>query len=234
MKTLFAVISYQGDAKNGNHDLIRETWGKDVVGADLRFFIGRRSSSFVPQNDEVLVDFQRGRSCGHEWWDPKENCCIDFWQYEMREILKWSVEQGYDFTYLCQTDTFLIPAKLMASGFEKYDYCGHFIPEALPIGEVSTYDVYNHRLYPWVEEGAGIMLSLKAVKIVLDAKPDHWYYGVFIGQALGVKSQSGEVKVANLLNFWNETAWHFRALTGNGYQTHGAGWMQKMYKDKSS
>src|SRR6266704_1388317 len=30
MKVLFAVISYQGDADNGNNQLIRETWGKDV------------------------------------------------------------------------------------------------------------------------------------------------------------------------------------------------------------
>jgi len=120
MKLLFAVISYQGDAQNGNNQLIRETWGKDVEG-DLRFFIGRRGLAFVPQIDEVLVDWQKGRPCGHEWWDPKENCCIDFWQYEVREVLKWSVEQGYDFVYLCQTDTFLIPKRLMASGFEQYD-----------------------------------------------------------------------------------------------------------------
>lgn len=231
MKLLFAVISYQGDAQNGNHDLIRQTWGKDIIGADLRFFIGRRSLAFVPQIDEVLVDWQKGRPCGHEWWDPKENCCIDFWQYEVREVLKWSVEQGYDFVYLCQTDTFLIPKRLMASGFEQYDYSGYFIPEAIPIGTVSEYDVYKHRLYPWVDEGAGIMLSRKAVKIILDTKPDHWYYGVYIGQALGPKIQLGEIKAANLPDFWNKTAWHFRFLTGNGYQTHGSGWMQKMYKE---
>ena len=117
MKLLFAVISYQGDAQNGNNQLIRETWGKDIQGADLRFFIGRRSTTFSQADDEELADFQRSRNCQHAWWESYKDCCQDFWQVQVRSMLAWSISRGYDFTYLCSTDTFVVPQLLMKTGF---------------------------------------------------------------------------------------------------------------------
>lgn len=232
MKTLFAVISYQGDAQNGNNQLIRETWGKDVVGADLRFFIGRRSVVFVPQPDEVLVDFQKSRTCQHAWWESYEGCCVDFWQHQARDILRWSIEQNYDHTFLCSTDTYLIPRKLMQTGFERYDYSGHFIPRDIPLGTKSLDDIYNERpLYLWAEVGCGFFLSQKASKIVLTNPPDFWYLETHIGQILGPYITSGDIKAYKFSGFLNEISWHFRDVTGLGYLTHGSGWMKQMYEN---
>ena len=231
MKTLIAVISYQGDSENGNHDLIRQTWGKDIIGADLKFFIGRRSPVFQPQPDEVLVDFQKNRTCQHAWWESYKDCCVDFWQYEMRDILRWSIEHEYDFTFLCSTDTYLIPKKLMATGFEKHDYSGHFIPRDIPLGAKTTDDVYGHKVYLWAPIGLGFFLSKKASQIVLDNEPDFWYSEVHVGQVLGPHIESGEISAAKLGGFLNGISWHFRDVTSENYKTHGTGWMQKMYKE---
>ncbi len=60
MRLLMAVMSYDGDAVNGNHQKIRDTWGKDVpaIGADLRFFIDTRLNLLrgaAPKSDEIIV-----------------------------------------------------------------------------------------------------------------------------------------------------------------------------------
>jgi hypothetical protein len=231
MKILFAVISYQGDADNSNNQLIRETWGKDIVGADLQFFIGRRSSTFVPQTDERLVDFQKSRSCQHAWWESHKNCCVDFWQVQVRSILEWSLIRDYDFTYLCSTDTFIIPRKLMKTGFENYDYSGYFVPEQLPLGVQSTWDIYDEKRYAWADVGNGLFLSKKAAGLVLREKPNYQYTDQHIAQHLGPYVESGIIMAGRLPEFRNNIAWHFRDQEGKGYQVFGNGWMKRMYQE---
>jgi hypothetical protein len=230
MKTLFAVISYQGDVDNGNNQLIRETWGKDVKD-DLWFFIGRRNSRFVPQADEALVDFQFSRKCQHAWWESYKDCCQDFWQVQARDILRWSLEQNYDFTYLCSTDTFLIPHKLMMTGFEHFDYSGYFIPEELSLGVRSTWDIYNEKRYAWADVGNGFFLSREASRIVLASPVDHQYTDQHIAQHLGPWIERKQIVAGRLQEFRNNISWHFRDQDGTGYQTHGSGWMRKMYQE---
>jgi len=227
-------MSYEGDATNGNNQLIRETWGKDVltVGADLRFFIGRRSPTFIPQSDEVLVDFLKYRtSCQHAWWESYVNCCQDFWQVQARSILSWSLTQGYDFTYLCSTDTFLVPRRLMATGFENYDYSGQFIPEHIPLGVRSTEDIYAEKRYAWADVGHGLFLSKHAANLVLREPPNYQYTDQHIAQHLGPFIERGEATAYRIPNFRNNVAWHFRDQNGDGYQSHGAGWMKRMYQE---
>jgi hypothetical protein len=236
MRVLIAVQSYAGDAQNGNHQLIRQTWGNDFPkDVDVRFMIGRRGSDFVPQMDEILVDFQKegDRTCQHAWWEAFEECgCICFWQQETRDILRWSIEQNYDYTFLCSTDTYLIPRKLMATGFENYDYSGHFIPRDMPLGTKSLDNIYaGHRLYLWAEVGCGFFISKRASEIVLTAAPDFWYQDVHIGQILGPKIESGEIKAVKLEGFVNQVSWHFRDQNGEGYQQHGSGWMKEMHME---
>jgi hypothetical protein len=238
MRVLIAIISYQGDADNGNNQLIRETWGKDVpaVGAELRFFIGRRNTTFVPQPDEVLVDFQQSRKCAHGWWESYVNCCQDFWQVQVRSILEWSITQEYDFTYLCSTDTFVVPRKLMATGFEKYDYSGQFIPEQLPVGVRSDYDIYAEKRYAWADVGHGLFLSKRAVMTILKEPTNYQYTDQHIAQHLGPYIERGELTGYRIPDFKNSIAWHFRDDTlrnpkGDGYQSHGARWMKQMYEE---
>ena len=235
MRTLIAVISYQGDADNGNNQLIRETWGKDCqdAGLDLKFFIGRRNSKFAFQPDEVPADFQTSRTCAHQWWESYVNCCQDFWQVQVRSMLQWSVNQNYDFTYLCSTDTFIVPRKLMATGFEKYDYSGYFVPEQLPLGQKSTWDIYAEKRYAWADVGNGMFLSKQACQAVLAEPTNYQYTDQHIAQHLGPYIERGELTAGKLLDFRNNIAYHFRDQDGTGYQTHGAGWMQMMYKKEN-
>jgi hypothetical protein len=231
MKVLIAVLSYQGDAENGNHQAIRETWGKDCLsaGADLRFFIGRRLLTFFPNVDEVFIDWEQSRACGHPFEQSVEGCCPDWWQHLTKEILNWSLQQGYDYTYLCENDSFLIPWKLMATDFEKYDFSGHFIPIDTPIGTKTKYDMWGHKLYPWPEPGAGYFVSRKAAQAVIHAWPSHWPLGVYAAQVLGPFIENFLITAGELKNFWKESAWHYRAVTGEGYPANSP-WMKNMYE----
>ncbi len=235
MRTLIAVISYGGDAANGAHDAIRETWGKDIpaAGADLRFFIGRRRDDFIPKSDEIPVERMVWK-CQHNPSAAIEGCCEDYMQFEMREILRWSVAQGYDFTFLPSTDTFIIPRKLMATGFEKYDYSGRFVPRAgTPFGAKTEDIVYGHHLYQWADAGEGWFLSVKAAEMMLRDKPDHWTDDIHCGQVLGPMIAAGTITAYELPNFHHQISWHYREINDNKAYTHkggpDTGWMKMMY-----
>lgn len=250
MKTLIAIISYQGDAINGNQQKIRNTWGKDVAiaGADLYFFIGRRDeetnrSIYVAENDEVLINWKQTRICNHDWWESFENCCVDFWQLLVKEILQWSFEREYDFTFLCENDTFCIPQKLMNSGFEKYDFSGYFInggdkypwPEDFPFHPPHDSIILGGEKYTWPEPGIGYFLSKKAAQVLINAPQNHFSMGMYAGQALGPHIEKGEITSMHLPNFINNISWHYRtqqirhSIIGFGYPQE-SNWMKEMYE----
>jgi hypothetical protein len=242
MKVLIAVCSCQGDAENGNHDAIRSTWGKDVAaaGADLRFFVGRRSPDYQPKPDEVLIDWEQPKTCEHPWWQCVEGCCIDYWQKNIKENLRWSLQQGYDFTFECENDTFMVPSKLMALDFARYDISGCFFPLDTPIGTRTTYQMWPHsptrnptsdwRVYPYPNPGVGYFLSRKAAEIVLNATPSHWDIGPFTGQALGPAIESGEIWATNLDDLWNNASFHYRDVHNSESYFPGCGWQYEMYE----
>lgn len=234
-KILFAVNSWDEDARRGCHQAIRETWGKDVAPADLRFFVPR-----VPNHpllaDEVFVDVPRD---------------YDYVCREVVEILRWSLNEGYDFTFLVSNDVFVLSQKLLKSGFEQYDYSG-FFHEQTPLGEMATEDYectfkteagYGRlrKLYNWADGGDGRMLSRKAAEIIV-ASPDAAYWlaadDIFIGQALGPRIGDGEIRVWNIGQHKdaapnNGITWHFKNYPehrGIRYEPN-AGWLQKMYKE---
>jgi hypothetical protein len=217
MRVLVAIISYAGDALNGNHDAIRQTWGKDcqAAGVDLRFFVGRRGPYFVPQNDEVLIDWQKTRTCEHPWFSSVENCCEDFWQPLVKNSLRWSFSQNYDFTFQCECDTFLIPRLLMEADFKRYDFSGHLIQ--------------GGEKYPWAELGTGYFVSKKAAEILIQTPPSHLSVGIFAGQVLGPFIEKGVLTSVSLRSFWQKVSWHFRTETGDGYPA-GSPWMKEMYE----
>jgi hypothetical protein len=233
MKTLIAVLSYDGDAGNGSHDVIRETWGKDVAaaGAELRFFVGRRGPEFCPKRDETCIPWQQNRTCNHPFFHSQEGCCEDFWQFLTKEIIRWGLNRAYDFTFLCENDTFLIPQKLMQSGFEKFDFCGSFRPVGIPLGTKTPYEIYGHPLYAWPDPGVGYFVSEKAARVISNARLDHWSVGMYAGQVLGPGIELGEIKA---MNFPEDISWHYREVKGKGYTTplrEGHQWMREMYRN---
>lgn len=224
MKTLIAIISFQGDAENGNHDKIRETWARDVqaAGADLRFFLGRRDKNYQPKPDETLIPWQEDgtRRCAHPYWTAIDGCCVEYWQVLYRGILDWSIRNGYDYTFLAENDTFLIPRKLMKTGFENYDLAGHLM--------------YTHADKPnqYYAEPGGYFLSKRAAEAILKTQPDHLHFENLVCDVL---KSIPEMTTKSLDHFWNQIMWHYRAqgiidpVIKDGYPV-GSRWMYEMYQ----
>ena len=232
-KILIAVKSCQQDMNRGYHSVIRETWGKDVKAADpdldLRFFVGSPNLNVGIQtnpDDETFLD-----------------CADDYANlpYKTREILNWSEEHYYDHTFLCDTDTFVIPAKLMKTGFERWDYSGKI---DRPIGQTFQYDAVDREkkhtwlglCYPWASGGFGYFVSRRAAQYVVEQEPNIWAEDLWLGQLLGPYSSDGSgrtggFKVSHLPDLANVSTWHFpQGRYKSGYDLK-FGWMEEMYKE---
>jgi hypothetical protein len=236
-RVLFAVNSWDEDAKRGCHQAIRETWGKDVGSADLRFFMPRLPN-YNRLDDEIPVDVSRD---------------YDYVCREVLEILRWSLNEGYDFTFLISNDTFIKPENLLKSGFEKYDYAG-FFHEQTPLGEVSTSDYVctfdteggygvARKLYNWADGGDGRILSRKAMKaIIADLEGAVFWKAaddIFIAQTLGPLIGTGDIRAWNI-DYHREPAtipgntisWHYKNFEENKTARYNprSGWMHVMHR----
>jgi len=227
MRILIAVKSCNRDRLSGCHDAIRETWGKDFPSnADVRFFIGNFvgiGKENIFKNDEIQVNAL----------DDLVNLPI-----KVREIAKWSIEQGYDFTYFCDVDTFVIPKRLMASGFEAYDYFGRFMQDG-PTRLIEKFrdgrlgDIPN--VWNYASGGVGYVLSRRATEKISEMVPVHYAEDFSVGQVLGSYTSTGAMKAAYPKNFDNYVAWHYCMWGKTGYcWPHSIGfnpkWMRESYQ----
>lgn len=232
MKVLVAVYSHSGDAVNGNHSKIRQTWGKDLTPWDIRFMIGHRDAPGWSQApDEVLLPERANRACGDDWllWNL-------YYQEMTIEMLRWSLNNQYDFTFLCCNDTFLVPSKLRQTNFDKYDYSGIFYPpDRAALGETFYEPFYKRQAYAAADAGTGWFMSRKAAHLVVDSNQQE-HFGTsdqYTGQVLGPHIKSGDVTAANLYNFHHVAAWHYREdipgeVAQKGYSPE-SNWMRDMY-----
>jgi hypothetical protein len=236
MRLLIAVKSCRLDRERSYHNVIRETWGKDIISpdVDLRFFLGNPSTELLVSrsivrrlmiqlglsNDEILVNCDDGYSA---------------LPYKTREILSWSAAVGYDFTFLADTDTFVIPEKLLKCGFEQYDYYG-LIQRAL--GKTFQYDAvsrsgkhYPGEYYPWASGGFGYFLSRKAADIIAHCEPDFWAEDTWVGQIMNEQYNRGRATIGDANNLAKQCSWHFPAHEYNSGYDLKFGWMEKMHKE---
>ena len=201
MKLLIAIKSCHRDRDRGCHQAIRDTWGSKVVtDVTLGFFIGRDENSGQASwrlGDETQVDAP----------DDYENLPL-----KTREILRQSIGWNYDFTFLCDNDTFVNPERLLQTGFEKFDYSGRFgvLP---PVG--TQFDYTDGRgieypgCHPWASGGVGYFLSKKAAEHIVQFEPNIWAEDMWVGQVLGPEIQAGRINAANLSTLECQAAWHF-------------------------
>jgi hypothetical protein len=215
---LLAVKSCQRDLEAGHHKTIRETWGQDLPDVDLRFFVGRGAPHMM---DELSVDV------------PDD---YDSLPVKTRAILNWSSTTGrYDHVFLCDTDTFLIPRKLMACGFQNWDYCGRFGKSPAVGTTFSTRDARGNAIeqcHPWASGGLGYFLSRKAAAIVAEAEPMSWAEDLSVGQILGPRIQSGEITATDIDGFDAGISWHYPAhRLGWDKDAKVPLWMKKMYEE---
>ncbi len=222
MNVLIAVKSCERDISKGYNQTIRDTWGRFVKGAALKFFVGRCT---VPlKADEVRV------GAPDDYWSLPEKTCA---------ILRWSARPtpgiglsrpGYDFVYLCDTDTFVRPELLLKSGFEAFDLVGLFYPR-VPNGQKDA-----EGFYAWPSGGGGYWLSAKAAAIIA-AHHDHtdWAEDRMIGQILGPHIASGMLKVSSRRDYGEPTGNMQNLITAH-FCAHGMQreydpeWMRRLYK----
>lgn len=223
MRFLIAIKSCQYDLERGYHQVIRNTWGKDVasLGIDLIFFTGNRKPPKETLHwDEVSLD------CKDDY---------DALPFKTREICRWAVAGGYDFVFLADTDTFLIPSKLLKCGFEEYDYYGLI---QRPLGKLFSYDAVSRSgkhhpgmYYPWASGGYGYFLSKYAAKIVSNCEPDVWAEDMFVAQIMNEQYNHGKIIIGDAKNMVGQCTWHFpQTEYKSGYDLK-FGWMDKMYRE---
>lgn len=172
MKCLVAVKSCERDARNGFNQVMRDTWIKDVYGADVVFFMGQ--STIVPKNDEVQLD-----------------CPDDYMSlpHKTRAIINFALHRDYDFVFFCDTDTYVIPKRLFESGFESYDLTGLFN------GRIGVPNATEGKYWAWISGGNGYWLSRRAMRIIDSCEPPtDWAEDRMIGQVLGPYFMRGDLK----------------------------------------
>lgn len=107
MKTLIAVINCH--IRPAYADALRETWIPRIPeGLDYKFFLG--PSTREPKEDEVFLD------CDDSYGGLPS---------KVREIARWALSHDYDFMAKCDDDVVLMPDRLLASNYDKYDFVGN-------------------------------------------------------------------------------------------------------------
>ena len=96
---------------NGYNDAARNTWIKDW-GSQIayRFILGRGCMN--PRPDEIILDVDDG---------------YEQVTYKTREAHRWALQKGYGYTFLCFTDTYVVPSRLLNSDFASHDYSGFVV-----------------------------------------------------------------------------------------------------------
>lgn len=221
MKILLAIKSCRQHYLEGFHEPILKTYARDLPSnVDLKFFMGYTGEgSVVPISGEIVL------SCADDY---------DSLPQKTKKIAEYSVLADYDFTFLADTDTFLVPRKLLSCGFENYDIAGRF-GNMPALG--TTFNYRDPRgVYPnchvWPSGGIGYFLSRKAAKIIAGAPITVWAEDMQIGQTLGPLIQSGEIKAYDIPEFECNASWHFprRSFNQKVYSPE-VGWMEKMYAE---
>lgn len=224
-KLLICVKSCQRDLARGDHQVIRNTWGKEAkaAGIDVRFFVGQSDLTNRYEPDEVHLK------------------CEDSYEalpFKTREICRWASAKVLDHIFLCDTDTFLYIPYLLTSGFEKYDFMGfmlHHLGKSFPYKTTDMRGApeIHPKCYTWPSGGAGYFLSKRAAVEVANEYPNSWAEDLWVGQVIGPKLEHEKwTAMSTRSNQYtgNTFSWHFpqSEYGGNKYDPSFK-WMEKMY-----
>ena len=210
---IVAIKSCHRDRLRGCHQIIRETWGKDI---QVRFFMGGETT------DALLVD-ETTLDCP----DDHEGL-----PHKTRAMCQW-LKNKTDYAFFCDNDSFLVPRRLLACGYEKYDYSGKIDVLGKPGQPVKYTDcrgIVIPKCYPFASGGYGYFLSKKAMELVASQTPTTWAEDMFVAQVTGPEIEAGRMSGYNIPNFRNNMSWHFWKRPGAGYEPHN-GWQQKLYEE---
>lgn len=103
-RLLIAIMSCARNRKY--HDLVRNTWLKDQA-VEYRFVLGQGNG--FPAKDEIVFDVGDG---------------MGNLQDKVEAAIRWTLENGYDYIFKADIDTFIHVPRLLASGFENLEWSG--------------------------------------------------------------------------------------------------------------
>lgn len=135
MRMLIAIPSREGNVEK--RQACRDTWLRCCESSVSHlFFLGGTTQTTVA--DEILLD-----------------CPDDFLSHKVQAMCQFAFDQGYDYLFKCDDDTYVNTPRLLASGFEKHDYVGR------------SCGIH-------AQGGAGYWLSHKAMGILAEAPKSDW------------------------------------------------------------
>lgn len=151
----------------GFHDAIRETWGKDPA-IPFFFVLGSAVDQGVKplfmSKDTMIMPVPDDR---------------DHLAHKALAAQRWARREGYDFVFQAWNDTYCFTRRMLASGFEKYDYSGHFR------GEDHLPQLGKAVLGCYASGGSGYWLSPYAGQALCDGgRPDHWADDLWVGKVM--------------------------------------------------
>lgn len=162
-KPVILIASCDAYRTNGFNQAVRDTWirkwGRLI---DYRFVFGRECKDPLP--DEIVVDA------------PDAYGALP---YKIQDARRWATRNGYGHSFHCGTDTYIHVPRLLASGFEKFDYVGFMMHD--------MHRLYCGRNIEFAQGGGGYWLSPRAAAVVEKATiPDFVKAAedVFVGNAL--------------------------------------------------
>lgn len=182
MKVLIAVLSCIPHALNGCNQAMRDTWLKDTGSAEYHFFLG---DSTIPNEDMALLEeswkkespayteskFLNEAATGYEIkGDEILLTTSDKYEHmslKLKETLRWSLDNNFDFVFVCLTDTYVSVDRLLHSNFESCEYCGTSNGERTAIGG-----------------GPGMWLSRRAVEFLVNSPITNWAYDRWVGEVM--------------------------------------------------
>jgi hypothetical protein len=126
-----------------------------------------------------------------------------------------------------------MPSKLLACGYQDYDYAGKIDRE---FGKTFPYIAVSRegesqmqpRCWPWASGGFGYFLSKKAVNIVAYTEPQGWAEDMFIGGLLGPLYNIGEITMLQIPG--GTVSEHFPAHQFKSGYDLKFGWMREKYE----
>jgi len=155
----------------GYHDAIRGTWVKECP-IEYKFVLGSNvlGSNVIGghrplclSSDTIIMDVP----------DDKDHL-----SHKILAAVKWAKKEKYGHILVVWNDTYVSHKRIMESGYEKWDYSGHFRGEECKQGEKVNLGCY-------ASGGSGYWLSPYASDFVVqEDKPDHWADDLWVGRVM--------------------------------------------------
>lgn len=187
MKILIALFSCSKDIIKGHNQAVRDTWAQELPeNVDLRFLIGTTTPGPIEAEDPAWQADYRKYNKNKPWMATPppplsrsllpDELALDipdgymYLTHKVQAAFRWAVEHEYDFVFRADTDTFVHVPRLIASGFEKFDYTGRKLG--------------GPKEHGYAYGGPGYWVSNKACRILMDAPITIVADDVWVGETL--------------------------------------------------